>query len=37
MPARFTATKFVGEDVYGVWKDQLDVEYVMRLRVVIPE
>ena len=37
MPAGFTPTKFVGEDIYGVWKDELDVEYVMRLKVVIPE
>ena len=37
MPAGFTATKFVGEEIYGVWKDELDVEYVMRLKVVIPE
>ena len=36
MPARFTPTKFVGEEIYGVWKDELDVEYVMRLKVVIP-
>ena len=37
MPAGFTPTKFVGEKIYGVWKDELDVEYVMRLTVVIPE
>lgn len=37
MPARFMAMKFVGEEIYGVWKDELEVEYVMRLRVVIPE
>jgi hypothetical protein len=37
MPARFTAMKLVGEAVYGVWRDELEVEHLMRLGVVIPE
>lgn len=35
LPARFTPMKFVGEEVYGVWKDELEVNYVMRLKVVM--
>lgn len=34
LPARFRPWKFVGEEVYGVWKDELEVNYVMRLKVV---
>ena len=37
MPARFTPMKFVGEEVYGVWKDELEVNYVMRLKVVMKQ
>jgi hypothetical protein len=36
LPDRFTARYFVGEHIYGVWRDDFDVEYVMRLRVVGP-
>ena len=31
MPDRFTPIGFVGDEIYGVWKDDLDVEYVVRL------
>lgn len=34
MPPRFTAVVFRGESVYGVWRDDLDVQYVLRLRIV---
>lgn len=33
-PERFRAIRFVGNDVYGVWRDEFDVEHVMRLRVI---
>ena len=33
LPAGFTATNFVGEEIYGVWKNELEVQYVMRLKV----
>lgn len=33
-PDRFNPMRFVGNDVYGVWRDELDVQHVMRLRVV---
>jgi hypothetical protein len=34
MPDRFTARHFRGDFIYGIWMDDFDVEYVMRLRVV---
>ncbi len=34
LPDRFTARYFTGDFIYGVWLDELEVEYVMRLRVV---
>jgi hypothetical protein len=34
LPDRFEPVEFAEEDVYGVWRDELDVEYVMRLKVV---
>jgi hypothetical protein len=33
MPDRFQAMRFVGDELYGIWRDDVDVEYVMRLRV----
>ena len=36
MPDRFEAYVFTDERVYGVWRDELDVEYVMVLRFVFP-
>lgn len=34
MPDRFAARLFLGDRIYGVWRDELDVPYVLRLRVV---
>jgi hypothetical protein len=34
MPARFQPRTFLGDKIYGVWRDDLDVQYVMRLTVV---
>lgn len=36
MPKRFAPRVFRGSEIYGVWRDELDVQYVMRLRVVLP-
>jgi hypothetical protein len=36
IPARFDPVKFTGEHIYGVWRDELDVEYVSRLKIVMP-
>ena len=33
LPARFEPMTFVGEHIYGVWRDELDIEYVVRLKV----
>ena len=33
MPDRFTPMRFVGDVVYGIWRDELDVQYVVRLRI----
>ena len=33
MPDRFQAIRFVANNVYGVWRDDLDVQYVMKLRI----
>lgn len=33
MPHRFAARLILGEKVYGVWRDELDVQYVMRLAI----
>ena len=33
MPERYQPLRFVGDRVYGVWRDELDVQYVMRVRV----
>ena len=34
MPPRFQPRMFVEDKIYGVWRDDLDVQYVVRLRVV---
>ncbi len=34
MPARFQPRQFVGDKIYGVWRDDLDVQHVIRLRVI---
>lgn len=33
MPARFQPLRFTDEMVYGVWKDDLDVQYLVALRI----
>ncbi len=33
MPDRFAPRVFSGDRVYGVWRDELDVQYLMRLRI----
>lgn len=33
MPARFQPVRFVGDRVYGIWRDELDVQYVLVLRI----
>jgi len=33
MPERFQPVRFVGDAVYGIWRDELDVQHVMRLRL----
>ncbi|NIM49259.1 MAG: hypothetical protein GTN78_19770 [Gemmatimonadales bacterium] len=35
LPARFEAVQFVGDAIYGIWRDEADVEYVMRVKVVM--
>lgn len=34
MPPRFAPRLFRGNKIYGVWRDELDVQYVMRLRIL---
>jgi hypothetical protein len=34
MPYRFQPRTFLGDKIYGVWRDDLDVQYVLRLKVV---
>jgi hypothetical protein len=34
MPFHFQPTAFAGDEVYGVWRDDLDVQYAMVLRIV---
>lgn len=36
MPLRFNPLKFVGDHVYGVWRDDVDVQYVLKLRIERP-
>jgi len=36
MPPRFQPRLFVGDAIYGVQRDELDVQYVTRVRVVTP-
>jgi len=33
LPERFTPLNVQGDDLYGVWRDELDVQYVVRVRV----
>jgi hypothetical protein len=34
LPERFDARLFRGDRIYGVWRDELDVGYVLRLRII---
>ena len=34
MPPRFTPRLFLGDKIYGVQRDELDVQYAVRLRIV---
>ncbi len=34
MPDRFAPRLFRGDHIYGVWRDELDVQYVLRLKIV---
>ena len=34
MPYRFQPRTFLGDRIYGVWRNELDVQYVLRLRIV---
>lgn len=34
MPRRFSPRLFRDDRIYGVWRDELDVQYVVRLRIV---
>jgi hypothetical protein len=34
MPDRFSPSLFRDDKIYGVWRDELNVEYVLRLRIV---
>lgn len=34
MPPRFQPRGFDGDNLFGVWRDDLDVQYVMRLRII---
>jgi len=34
MPPRFQPRVFIEDRVYGVWRDEYDVQYVMRLKIV---
>ena len=36
LPADFRPLRFVGDDIYGVQRDDLDVQYVVRLRIERP-
>ncbi len=34
MPPRFAPRLFRDDKIYGVWRDELDVQYVLRLRII---
>ncbi len=33
MPDKYQPMRFVGENIYGIWRDDLDVQYVVKLRI----
>jgi hypothetical protein len=36
VPNRFTPLRVVGDRMYGIWRDDLDVQHVMRIKVTLP-
>ena len=36
LPDRFQPTNVEGSQIYGIWRDELDVQYIMRLTVNMP-
>ena len=36
LPQRFQPTRVAGDKMYGVWRDELDVQHAMRIRVTLP-
>ena len=36
LPDRFTPLNAQGDDLYGVWTDEFDVQYVMRVKIERP-
>ena len=36
LPDRFAPLDAEGDDLYGVWTDELDVQYVVRVRIDRP-
>ena len=34
MPARFQPIRFVGTDIYGIWQDEFDVQYLQKVAVI---
>lgn len=37
MPSRYQPLRFVGDRIYGIWRDELDVQYVVVLRLGLPD
>ncbi len=33
MPDRFQPVRFLGDRIYGIWLDEMDVQYVLKLRI----
>ena len=33
MPHRFQPLRFLGDRIYGIWQDEMDVQYVLKLRI----
>jgi hypothetical protein len=33
MPDRFQPVRFLGDRIYGIWQDDMDVQYVLKLRI----
>ncbi len=33
MPDRFQPLRFLGDRIYGIWQDEMDVQYVLKLRI----